>query len=464
MTVEELLQQNPAEIVSEITKARKVRDTAAYLKQFDPSKHDVHDTTKRPDKIIVTNNETTGEEVASTQAVSRISVPFQQIIVDRAATFLVGEGIELMAETEGDNEDLLKEMVNHTWHDTKMDYKTRQLARVWMSETECAELWYFVEKPELWEGFGFSGEAGKFALRCRILARSLGDELYPYFDEYGDMVAFGHGYTVGKESYFDLYTANETINYKKQGDWKEVDRKTNLLSKIPVIYYERDLPEWSAVQPMIERYETMISNLADNNDYFANPMIVVKGEVQGFASKGEQGKIITTTGDASVNYLTWDQAPQATVFEKDLLQEMIFAGTQTPDISFAKMNAIGNVSGIALKLMFMDAKLKTLKHQETFGEGVQRRVNLIKKCMALINTAVESAQSLQIIPQFEFYLPSNEQELINMLVTSTGGKAIISQKTAVGINPFVTNAATEMEVLNDEAAGQFGNIFPEPLQ
>jgi SPP1 family phage portal protein len=128
------------------------------------------------------------------------------------------------------------------------------------------------------------------------------------------------------------------------------------------------------------------------------------------------------------------------------------------------MNAIGNVSGIALKLMFMDAKLKTLKHQETFGEGVQRRVNLIKKGMALINTAVESAQSLQITPQFEFYLPSNEQELINMLVTSTGGKAIISQKTAVGINPFVTNAATEMEVLNDEAAGQFGNIFPEPLQ
>jgi hypothetical protein len=460
MSIEELLNGNTSDLLGEVLQ-RKTRKTKEYLDQYNPAGHDIYKTTKRKDKVIVTEDEA-GNDVQDIVAVARISVPFQQIIVDRSAAFLVGEGVALDAMTESEAEATLLEMVEHTWNDSKLDYKTRQLARIWMTETECAELWYFLDRPEVWQGFKFGNGAGQRAMRCRILAPSLGDTLYPHFDEYGDMDAFAHEYEVNKEIYLDLYTANVIINYKKKGAWTEVNRTENLLGKIPVVYYDREKPEWEAVQPMIDRFETMISNLADNNDYFANPMIVVKGEVEGFAKKGEQGKILTTTGDAGVEYLTWDQAPQATIFEKDLLQELIFTGTQTPDISFAKMKGIGAVSGIALKLMFMDAKLKTLKHQETFGECVQRRINLLKKGMAIINTAMESVQSLQITPEFSFYLPDNEQELVNMLVTSTNQRQIMSQKTAVALNPFVSNPEVELEQIKEDEAGQFGNLFPEP--
>lgn len=44
--------------------------------------------------------------------------------------------------------------------------------------------------------------------------------------------------------------------------------------------------------------------------------------------------------------------------EIDTLLRMIYTITQTPDISFDTVKGIGAVSGVALKLLFMDAHLK----------------------------------------------------------------------------------------------------------
>jgi len=446
----EIEDKTPRQIISEVTSQKKPIDHRANLNEYYPDGHAIHDRSKRRDKVIKTDK---GTELAP---VARLPLSFQKLIVDRAAAFLAGDGIDIISSPDTDAERLIVEMIRRTWHDNKIDYKTRQMARIWMSEQEVAELWYFEDK-DVWGDMGFQGPR----MRVQVLSHSLGDILYPYFDDYGDMIAFGREYVIDKVRYFEVYLQDLKITYRKDTDWTEVERKKNMLGKIPVIYYYRDNTEWGDVQNLIERYETMISNFADANDYFASPMVKVKGKVDGFAEKGEQGKLITMDENADASYLTWDQAPEAIRLEKDTLQELIMSMTQTPDISFKQMQGIGNLSGIALKMMFLDAKLKTLKHQEEFGEGVQRRINLIKKGMTLINTSVGNAVNLQVEPEFKFYLPSNDQEMINMLSTAAGNRAIMSRKTAVGMNPFVMDAEKEMEDIADEDAAQFGNIFPE---
>ncbi len=453
MEIDEVLALPSYDLITEIRSKKKSIDHSKYAAQYDPEKHDIHDHVKRPQKQIRTD--------AGLKAidVSRLSIPFQQIIVDRAAAFLIGEGIKRLSQPDTDQEKLLVRMIDKTWFDNKLDYQTREMARRWMSETEVAELWYMKEKPDAWQGYDL-GTGGKFAMRMQILAPSAGDGLYPYFDQYGDMTAFGRSYKVNKIEHFDLYTDKVTRKYRKETTW-EYEEEKNLLEKIPVIYYSRDYPEWHYVQHLIDRFETMISNFADSNDYFASPMIKIKGDVKGFAEKGEQGKLITMGENADASYLTWEQAPAAIQLEKDTLQELIMSMTQTPDISFVQMKGVGNIAGVALRLMFLDADLKAKKHTEQFGQGVQRRINLLKKGMSIIHTGVEAAQGLQIEPEFVFYLPANDQELINLLVTATGNKAIISQKSAVSANPFVVDAEKEMEDIKDDEAGQFGNIFDE---
>lgn len=45
----------------------------------------------------------------------------------------------------------------------------------------------------------------------------------------------------------------------------------------------------------IERMEELLSNCGDTNDYFGYPSYVVSGEIEGFAEKGEQGKVYNGT-------------------------------------------------------------------------------------------------------------------------------------------------------------------------
>ena len=453
MEIDELLQLKSYDLITEVRTKKRSIDHNTFADQYDPEKHKVHDEVLRKKKTITTDAGTNVVDVA------RLSIPFQQIIVDRAAVFLIGEGINRLSKAETNQELLLVDMIDKTWFDNKLDYQTREMARKWMSETEVAELWDFKEKDKAWDGYDL-GSGGKFVMRMQVLAPSEGDTLYPYFDQYGDLIAFGRGYKVNKEDHFDLYTDKIIRRFTKKTNWESEDEK-NPFEKIPVIYYSRERTEWANVQHLIERFETMLSNFADSNDYFASPMVKIKGEVTGFAEKGEQGKLITMAENADASYLTWDQAPAAIQLEKDTLQELIFSMTQTPDISFAQMKGVGNVTGIALKMMFLDADLKAKKHTEQFGEGLQRRINLLKKGMSIISTKVEAAQNLQIEPEFTFYLPANDQELVNMLVTSAGGKAIMSQKTAVSLNPFVMDTEKEMESIKEDEAGQFGNIFDE---
>ncbi len=431
------IMEKPNEAVQLFKSRHSGQDFEAFAKEYDPDKHLIHDTAIRPDKVITTSKGTTKRSVA------RLSLPFQRIIVDRAAAFLIGEGVNLNATPDNDQQKNMVDRLKEVWHDNKLDYRTRQMARLWMSETEVAEYWYFNGDPT--------------RMRVEIWAHSMGDSLYPYFNEYGDMEAFGRGYKVGEAEYLDVWTAETYISYRKYTNWEEDKREPNKMGKIPVVFYQRERTEWADVQSLIERYETMVSNFADQNDYFAAPMIKVRGVVTGLPQKDEQGKVLTLEENADASYLTWDQAPEAIRLEKETLQELIYSMTQTPDISFKQMQGLGNITGIALRMMFMDAKLKALKHQEEFGEGLQRRVNIMKRGMEMLHTDVAD---VWVEPEFVFYMPQNTQELMGVLTAGVGNRAVMSRETAVRNNPFVMDVEKEMADIKDDEAGDFGNIIP----
>lgn len=451
--IDEILQLSATDIIAQLKKKKMAKPFQEFVEQYDPKKHKVNDERIRRKKQIKTDR---GVEFVNP---TRLSFPFQKIIVKRAAAFLVGEGIELDGVTESEDQILMMEMIKRTWFDNKCDYKTREIARRWMSETEAAEFWYFTESDDIWDDLNLK-VGGKFRPKMMVWSNEKGDRLFPYFDSFGDMQAFGREYVVDKMTYFDLYTSKYEVNFRKDGEWKDIDQKTNILEKIPIVYYDRDLPEWYDVQSLIERFETLMSNFSDQNDYFGSPMVLVKGKVEGFAEKGETGKILQLDPDADASYLTWDQAPEAIKLEKESLQELIFSMSQTPDISFQQMKALGNaISGNAIQLMFLDAALKALEHQEKFGDGIQRRINILKSAMSIISVSVEKAKSMHIEPKFTFYSPKNYQEIVSTLVTAVGGKPIMSRKTAVANNPLVIDPNVEMENLKEDEASDFGGFI-----
>ncbi len=513
MEIEELLKAgeggsvNNGQIIQELKSKRYIKDpdTGKFSNELEPLKHEVFNKIKRPDKkvridpdeightenVIQVSGEG-GEQVAfRTEPVARIALSIQKLIVKRAVSFIFGNPVTLDSDPSDESQKLVLKAIERVLYDVKEKSLNRKAARNLFICTEVAELWYPVPVEKTKTGsdlfskvkdfinnaignkyteiYGFKS---KFKLRCAVLSPLLGDTLYPYFDESGDMVAFSREFSLtdGKTSrkYFETYTETKQYQWIQDTDgWNIVEGypKENPIGKIPVVFGNQEQTEWADVQILIERLETLMSNFADTNDYHASPKIFVKGELQGFSKKGETGSILQGDGDSDAKYLAWENAPESVKLEIETLMKMIYTITQTPDISFDAVKGIGTVSGIALKLLFMDAHLKVADHQEVFDEYLQRRLNIIKAFIGKFNVQLaEAANGLQVEPIITPYMIKDEAAEIKIWTDANGGNPVMSQKASFMKAAMTTDPEADFEQYNTEqtAKNSFNMFEPTP--
>ncbi len=441
--------EKPADLLSTLKSERPNVDISKLLAQYEPEKHAIMDPAQVPDKPIKTDR---GD---STAPINRIAIPLQKKIVQYAAAFLCGNKIQLDASAKNEQKKLL-DVIQKTLDDNKMQYKDLQIAEILFSETEVAELWHsetLKNGDDYWAGTA-NEKKSTVRFRMRILANSLGDKLYPSFNEFNDMNAFGRYYTTGnsdaQKEHLDFYTEDAIRHYEKgTDDWKLVKKTPNPTRKIPIIYYRKNKAEWEDVQPHITRYETSISRHGDTNDYFGSPVILLKGSIEGFAKKGESGKVLTLSKGAEAEYMTWDHSPESVKLEQNNLRSLSFDMSDTPDISFTQMSKLGVESGYAMKMLFLAPHLKAARNEMIFGEGVQRRLNFLKAAMMRANVSLEKARSLVIKPKFKYFLPENATEELDNIVSAAQG-GILSIESAVEKSPLTSDKDAEIKRLAAE--------------
>lgn len=472
---------NYARVITELKTRRGLAEPdLAMAKMLDPKEHDVMDKTKRKDKDVKVDKTTAGVEKISVvegteetttrkEPVARIALALQKLIVKRHVAFLFGNPVWLNAEAREEQEKTVLQAVKRALSDVKEKSLNRKVARQIFSCTEVAELWYPVMRDNNTYGFN-----SKYKLRCAVFSPLFGDNLYPYFDDSGDMIAFSREYVVEgpdkkKATYFETYTDKLFFKWVQGSSGYEIVEdypKENAVGKIPVVYGKQGEVEWADVQNLIDRLEKLLSNFADTNDYHASPKIVVKGNLTGFAKKGEAGAVLQLEGDdASAQYLSWQNAPEAVKLEIETLLRMIYTITQTPDISFDAVKGLGAISGVALKLLFMDAHLKVQDHCEVFDEYLQRRINVIKAFIAQFEVKLkDAANKLQIEPEIIPYMIDDEKADIEKWVLANGNKPLVSQKRSAELAGLVKDTEEDYKTLQEESDRdkQFG--FFEPTQ
>ena len=433
----QLIAANPADSAIEELKSGK-RNTGkidpekktykTFYSQLEPELHDVSNPLIRKDKVIKTDSGT------ETESVARIALALQKLIVKRAVAFLFGNAPSLSADMENSVLDAVKAV----FRDTHINTINRRIAKTMMSNREVAEYWYIEPSNEENLRYGFKSTD---RLRCAIFAPEKGDTLYPYFDDNENLLAFSREYTKtrGKqtETYFETYTKDEIFKWRVSGkDTTLLDGypRQHILGKIPIVYGEQEKVEWADVQSLIDRLEKLLSNFADTNDYHASPKIVVNGQILSWAKKGESGAVIEMAEGGTAQYLSWAQAPQAVELEINTLLRMIHAITQTPDISFENVKSLGGVSGVALKLLFMDSHLKAQEKREIFDEYMQRRISIIKAYLALMNPEQKfktDCRDTIITAEIKPYTIDDIASELNIIQSANGNQAVISHETSV---------------------------------
>jgi SPP1 family phage portal protein len=477
-----LLQKEPNDYIEAIKKFKTLKvDIETISKQLDPSQHDINDKTKRKDKLVKTDTDS-GTETASyydenaeyegsyrIEPVARISVGLQKLIVKRAVSFTFGNPVQLNFSPQNDTEKTVLNAIKKILVKNKEISLNRRVGKSAFSCKEVAEIWFTVEekKNKLY------GIDSNLKLKCTVLSPLNGDVLYPTKDDYGDLIAFSREFksldSEGKEiSNFETYTSESIYSYIKgsgESEYKLVDGYPikNELGKIPVIYGTQDYIEWEDVQNLIDRLEKLLSNFADVIDYNGNPMIFFKGTLTGFGRKGEAGKIIEGDTNSDAKYLSWEQAPEAVRLEIETLLKLIFMITQTPEMSFESVKGMTGISGRALKMLFFDAHLKVQEKQEWVGEYLTRRINILKAYVGLMNTGLKATcDIMDIEPEITPYMIDDEETRVQVLATATGGKSILSQKTAVGQLNYTNDSEKEYEQIKEEENNANMIDFNEP--
>ncbi|WP_256013134.1 phage portal protein [Desertivirga xinjiangensis] len=419
----------------------KVVDKA--LEQYNIEGHEIN---KRPKKY---NDKQ--QEIPQ----AKIPIPFQKKIVFAAKFFLFGKPVKLIQKSK-DTDDAFA-LIESLWEDMRNDSKNREVAELLFSETECAKLFVEYRDPNITDPEELK-KPGTVRVKCLILARSKGDTLYTRFNEFGVLEAIARGYTIiveGKSiEHFDIYTSgyNYLCTKNNNKDWDVVPVE-NRIKKIQLVYYCQKLSEWHDVQPAIETRETLTSRRSDNNIATGDPILLLEGTPISLPERADTAKVVILSEGGKASYLAPQMAIDMVKDEREDLDHIIYYMTDTPD--FDKLKNIDQRSGEALKMMFFNTILKSLSKQEVFAEMLDREINILKAFITnIIDVSpkmAEQVKKLKVAFEFGNPLPDNVEGLIDMLSTATGGKATMSQKTAVSLNPLVKDAVEETAELTKEA-------------
>lgn len=407
------------------------------------------------DKIVGT-----GEKAKSVTAI-RLSIPFAKKIVNTAVAFEIGEPVTLIADEKND----LYNSVKSTWKLNRMDSKLQEALKKKKSELESCIIFHIEDVPtgKTWITKLFTTQ--KKRIKSNVRTNKEG-RMYPIFDQYGNMQMFVWRFTSKSESQSEIdniwiYTDTERIDLDNSvgNTYSITSRKPHGFDRIPVMYLQQDLPEWEDVKTIIDRFEVALSKLGGSNDYAGYPLLKLYGELVSMPDRNDDGKTLrfpmkevddtgkTIHGDAE--FLTANNAAETVKLELEKLYSLIHAMSSTPDIAFENLKGLGAMSGVALKLMFLDAIIKA-----KMNEGENR--TMVERCLNIIASGIKntvetklSKQSLLVTVQFNSILPSDLKEAVEIATSAvTGG--VMSKETAIDFLDMVEDKEGEIEKINKE--------------
>ena len=273
-----------------------------------------------------------------------------------------------------------------------------------------------------------------------------GDELYPLFDEYDDMIALSIAYSrydgQNKINYFDTYTEDAHYRWKQQAtagtDWEEDTPPEPInIEKIQGVYLFRPEPIWEDQSDNgyeLEWAQSRNGNYLRKNSRptwveYTDKQKVKHGNAPADDNAGRN--ILRYGKDDKAGYATWDQAVDALKFHTEELRRNIHTTLQLPDMSMEQMKATP-MSGEARKMLFIDCQMKVTDESGDWIEFFDREVNVVRAfCKIMFPKLAGAFDSLGVENVITPYQINSMSDDIKDGVAATNGKAVASRRTIV---------------------------------
>lgn len=454
-TIQQILDANlPAAAQIAALKEKSIRVPAwggrfGLVREYDPRKHPVMDKAKYPD---IVNND------GRLELVTRITCDMQRLAVKRMSELVCGIPVKRVYKPENDKQQEIARIIEKIFERNRIDSVNIERCNMLYAGCEVLTLWYAVEqKNKLY------GVDSPLKLRCTNFSPMQGDELYPLFDEYGDMIALSVGYTrkVGGKtvSYFDAYTADKHIKWSNEATsaWERVEDDDITIGKIPAIYMYRPTPIWEDTSKIVFEIEWALSR---NGNYLrknSKPLFVVfADEAINYGDEQDEHQefksVMQYPKGSTAQYVTWQQAVDNLKYYITELRQSFFTQLQLPDWSYESMKS-NPMSGESRKQLFIDAQLKVKDESGRLLEFFDREVNVVKAFLTTILPESYHAdiEALPVETQISPFTITDEKDTITNLMTANGGKAIISQRESIEMLGWSADVDKTIKEIAEEA-------------
>lgn len=434
MTIQEILNSTELTAAEKITALKEKTISVpmwtgknGLVQQFDPTNHPVMNKSLYPD--ITTND--------GVEQVTRITCDLQRLATKRMTELCCGIPVKRVYRPENGKQKEIASYIESILDRNRINSVNVERLNMLFAGCEVLTLWYAVEEKNNIYGFD-----SPLKFRCRNFSPMLDDDLYPLFDEYGDMVAMSVAYVrkSGKKTiqYFDTYTADRHVKYSNaSGDWTEVENEAITLGKIPCIYMYRPTPIWEDTSKTVYEIEWALSR---NGNYLrknSKPIFVVFADdaIKYGDEKSENKEfraVMQYPKGSTAQYVTWEQAVENLKFYISELRSQFFTQLQLPDWSYEKMSQQA-LSGESRKQLFIDAQMKVQDESGRLLEGFDREINVIK---AFLKTSLHQQyhadiDALKVESKITPFSITDTKETVDMLMTANGGEPIMSQRESI---------------------------------
>ncbi len=425
-------------------------------REYDPKQHPVMDKGKYPDTV-------TSDGV---EPVTRITCGLQKLAAKRMTELVCGIPVKRVYKPENDKQKEIASYLEAIYDRNRIDSVNIERCNMLFAGCEVLTLWYATENRHNQYGF-----ESPLKFRCRNFSPMLGDDLYPLFDEYGDMIAMSVGYTrkTGRQlvQYFDAYTADRHVKWSTaEGQWKVIEDEPITLGKIPAVYAWRPAPIWEDTSKTVYEIEWAMSR---NGNYLrenSKPLFVVFADEQ--ITYGDEKSpnrefrgVMQYPKGSTAQYVTWSQAVDNLKFYVEQLRSLFFTQLQLPDWSYDKMSQQA-LSGESRKQMFVDAQLKVKDESGRLIEFFDREMRVVKAFLkaALGQGYHADVDALKVDMQITPFAITDEADTINNLMTANGGEPILSQRESIELFGHSDDVDRTMQEISEQSSAKL-DIFQQ---
>ena len=413
-----------------------IKTQADFLREFYPSGHAINNPDIYHDVIRYDEE----KKQYYYEKVVRVAFAFQQIITVKQLTHLCGNDVQFELYYGKDTESYtdLFNAFRLGWAVKDMEIAFYEAAKSVKTTGDTA----FV-------GFMSGGKFG-----WRVLSYLNGDVLYPHYDPItGEMDMFARTYksldSNGNEvtTWMELWDSQYFYRFKRneKGLGKVINAVKGMFNmsgfelaqpvakhgfpSIPVAYYrDEDGACWSKSQDTIDQYEVAFSQMSQNNQAYAFPIMYFKGsDIRLIGDlKGAVKAVTIPDSNGEAGFLNRQDASASFNTQLDKLYRMIY------EQSFAVIPPelkSGDLPGVAIKLLYSPAYEFAMHDAQTYSPLVNKMQSIYTFGYGTEIEKLTDFEKLKVYSWIKPYIHLNETELVTNLGLSVQN-GFMSKRTA----------------------------------